>query len=72
MVASLHEQFESLAPVVFSMAVKWAAVKAFYFRNENVILRLPFSLCLQLAAYFVEEAKGEGEDTKTLYETVGT
>lgn len=52
------------------MAVKWAAVKAFYFRNENVILRLPFSLCLQLAAYFVEKAKGEGEDTKTLYETV--
>lgn len=54
------------------MAVKWAAVKAFYFRNENVILRLPFSLCLQLAAYFVEKAKGEGGDTKTLYETVGT
>ncbi|XP_068746561.1 RING finger protein 145-like [Montipora capricornis] len=50
------------------MQIKWAKIKAFYFRNENVLLRLPFSLCLQLSAYFDGKVKKSEEDTKTLYE----
>ena len=55
----------------FVMQIEWAKIKAFYFRNENVLLRLPFSLCLQLSAYFDGKVKKSEEDTKTLYEMAG-
>ncbi len=51
----------------------WALVKTFYFRNENVILRVPFCFFLQLGMYFdmiVKDSKEE--DSKTLYEVAGT
>ena len=50
----------------------WSSMKTFYFRNENVILRVPFCFFLQLGMYFdkiVKESKEE--DTKTWYETAG-
>ena len=51
----------------------WDLVKTFYFRNENVILRVPFCFFLQLGMYFdmiVKDSKEE--DTKTWYEIAGT
>ena len=45
--------------------------KAFYFRNENVILRVPFYFCLQLAVYFDKHVKESGEETKIWYEIAG-
>ncbi|XP_020603355.1 RING finger protein 145-like [Orbicella faveolata] len=46
-----------------------SSVKIFYFRNENVILRVPFCFILQLVTYFDKIAKeSKEEDTKTWYE----
>ena len=53
------------------MEFEWAEVKAFYFRNENVILRVPFCFLLHLAAYFDKSVKGSDEETKTWYEMAG-
>ena len=51
----------------------WSSVKTFYFRNENVILRVPFCFFLQLGTYFDKIVKeSREEDTKTWYETAGT
>jgi len=50
-----------------------SSVKIFYFRNENVILRVPFCFILQLVTYFDKIAKeSKEEDTKTWYEIAGT
>ena len=51
----------------------WFSVKTFYFRNENVILRVPFCFFLQLGTYYdkiIKESKEE--DAKTWYEIAGT
>lgn len=53
------------------MDIEWAEVKAFYFRNENVILRVPFCFFLQLAAHFDKTVKESDENTKTWYEIAG-
>ena len=53
------------------MEFEWAEVKAFYFRNENVILRVPFCFLLHLAAYFDKNVKSSDEETKTWYEIAG-
>ena len=49
----------------------WSLVKTFYFRNENVILRVPFCFFLQLATYIhmiVKESKElKEEDMETWY-----
>lgn len=51
----------------------WSSVKTFYFRNENVILRVPFCFFLQLGTYFDKIVKeSDEEDTKTWYEIAGT
>lgn len=50
-----------------------SSVKIFYFRNENVILRVPFCFILQLVTYFDKIAKeSKEEDTETWYEIAGT
>lgn len=53
------------------MEFEWAEVKTFYFRNENVIFRVPFCFLLHLAAYFHKNVKGSDEETKTWYEMAG-
>ena len=51
----------------------WPLVKTFYFRNENVVLRIPFCFFLQLGTYFDKIVKdSKEEDTKTWYEIAGT
>lgn len=51
----------------------WSSVKTFYFRNENVILRVPFCFFLQMGTYFDKIVKdSKEEDTKTWYEIAGT
>ena len=54
------------------MEFEWPDVKAFYFRNENVILRVPFCLFLQLAASFDKNVKESDVETKSWYEIAGT
>ncbi|KAJ7376188.1 hypothetical protein OS493_036302 [Desmophyllum pertusum] len=46
----------------------WSSVKTYYFRYENVILRVPFCLFLQLGTYFDRIVKDSDEDTKSWYE----
>lgn len=51
----------------------WVSVKAFYFRYENVILRVPFCFLLHLGTIFDKIVKESNkEDTKTWYEIAGT
>lgn len=51
----------------------WSSVKTFYFKHENVILRVPFCFFLQLAMYFDKIVKeSDDEDAKTSYEIAGT
>lgn len=50
----------------------WSSVKTYYFRYENVILRVPFCLFLQLGTYFDRIVKDSDEDTKSWYEIAGT
>lgn len=69
----LRNVSSSLVPVMKEIKNLWVSVKAFYFRYENVILRVPFCFLLHLGTIFDKIVKESNkEDTKTWYEIAGT
>ena len=46
-------------------------MKTYYFRYENVILRVPFCFVLQLGTYFDKIVQGSGEGSKPSHEIAG-
>ena len=49
----------------------WSSMKTYYFRYENVILRVPFCFVLQLGTYFDKIVQGSGEGSKPSHEIAG-